>query len=147
MFNMWLSDENSIELGVDEVERRAITVKEGADLWEEHIDSHYSEEDALTIHNLVSFMYNELNGFGHVNDPRIYAAEITGDPSGVLLEEARKGMFLLKKALVAMTMLKSHKYGNKSKLLKARWPRVLDVHWDGITRENAKLLDHLIHIR
>lgn len=64
--------------------------------WELMCRRTYQEEDELTIHSMFAYHVNRFNGFGHRNDERLYATEISNDPTGAFREEALRGLEIFK---------------------------------------------------
>lgn len=79
-----------------EVEKRKIEYDNARD-WEIGLDSRYSEDEVISILNIVSCMENKRRGFGNKNDDECLRDERKADTSNRLYEEAIYGLELLAK--------------------------------------------------
>ena len=59
--------------------------------WELDLDDRYSEDDALSIKGMLSYLENIECGFGHLNDEALFKSERQADSNGELYKEAVLG--------------------------------------------------------
>lgn len=65
--------------------------------WEINLESVYSEEEIISIINMLSYHTNVDNGFGRANDESLYRSEKRNDINGTLFDEAMRGLQLERK--------------------------------------------------
>lgn len=70
---------------------------DNADDWEIGLDSRYTEDEIISILNIVSYWENRRYGFGHKNCEETYKDERENDKNNILFEEAMYGLELLGK--------------------------------------------------
>ncbi len=62
--------------------------------WELNMDKTYSEEQSISILNIVSYHSNIDSGYRQANDERLYKLELKKDTTRVLFNEAMRGLEL-----------------------------------------------------
>ncbi len=63
--------------------------------WEYGLEHLYSEEQIISINNILSYELNKRRGFGRCNDEDCYREERESDKESILYEEAMYGLYLL----------------------------------------------------
>lgn len=88
------STRDSSDKPLFDVEKRKIEYDSARD-WEIGLDSRYSEDEVISILNIVSCMENKRRGFGNKSDDECLRDERKADTSNRLYEEAIYGLELL----------------------------------------------------
>ena len=73
---------------------KAMTDNAAAD-WEISLDSRYTEDEVVSIMNMLSYWDNKHRGYGKKNDEQLYLEERKEDVNNKLYDEAMRGLFLL----------------------------------------------------
>lgn len=75
--------------------QKVVDAHESASAWELSLESRYSEEDILSIMNMLSYWENKRRGYGTRNDKELYWEERCADKNNILYNEAMCGLALL----------------------------------------------------
>ncbi len=63
--------------------------------WEISLESRYTEDEVVSIMNMLSYWDNKRRGYGKLNDEQLYLEERKEDENNRLFEEAMRGLLLL----------------------------------------------------
>ena len=63
--------------------------------WETGLKSRYTEDEVISIMNMLSYWDNKHRGYGKLNDEELYLEERKEDADNRLFEEAMRGLSLL----------------------------------------------------
>ena len=68
---------------------------QNASAWELSVESRYTEDEVVSIMNMLSYWDNKHRGYGKHNDEQLYLEERTEDADNRLFDEAMRGLSLL----------------------------------------------------
>lgn len=88
-----MKNEESIPL----LKRKSTIEYDNADDWEIDLDNRYSEDEIISIINMMSYWINRRNGFGSKNCEETYKEERENDKDNILFGEAMYGFELMGK--------------------------------------------------
>ena len=63
--------------------------------WEISLERRYTEDEVVSIMNMLSYWDNKHRGYGKLNDEQLYQEERKEDVNNRLFDEAMRGLFLL----------------------------------------------------
>ena len=93
------------------------TAMNAAAKWELDLDDRYSEDDALSIKGMLSYLENIECGFGHLNDEALFKSERQADSNGELYKEAVLGFTFSQKYIRLRRSLKECKRARAQKYM------------------------------